>query len=619
MKMKKPFIRLAALAVASLAACLAEIADGQGVEPPPRQDTVSPTGVSYKSGSFSYHVRDLSIGGGEFPQGLEFDRNYQSSLDGSFSGGFSEGWSHNFVATVTNKVIPNAFVQPPQGQEQWLYSVSIGGRSAGFVGGSANPTGGFVGSYEPANRGGESLVFTGTEQTGTFTFTDRDGTVLQFGPRSQGVLVTTWTAPDGTRLDFTYGGLVRSVVSSRGYALIMEMSSNLVRKACVVNMAQTYVTATSTCPVGAQSATYSYAASPNFPSADNLIGATDPVGQTTSFAYLGTGIDHLGCIQLPGQSTCQISNTYNVCHRKPTLLEDPPGLRLMDQIVSQVTATGETYTYSFPADPECPNPHPLVQQTAMGVSGVASTAVTTNGAGLPTAVTDPVNRTTNVAYYPPYRLASEATQLRALTRPAGNEDRFTYDTRGNLVERRRVAQPGSNLGDIVTRASYPLTCGNPKTCNQPDYVMDANSNRTDFTYVSEHGGVLTVTGPAPSDGAPRPQTRHEYAQRYAWILNSSAGYVHAATPIWVRTSTSLCRTSAATGNAAAPCATAGDEARTAYDYGPDSGPNNLLLRGQTVTSTDGGVSTTLRTCYGYDRDGRRISETQPNANLASCP
>ncbi|MEA3030032.1 MAG: hypothetical protein QOG13_1357, partial [Sphingomonadales bacterium] len=86
-------------------------------------------------------------------------------------------------------------------------------------------------------------------------------------------------------------------------------------------------------------------------------------------------------------------------------------------------------------------------------------------------------------------------------------------------------------------------------------------------------------------------------------------------PVWLRTATSSCRTSAATGNPAAPCASAGDEVRTQYDYGPDSGPNTLLLRGQTV-SADG---VTLRTCYGYDTFGRRISETQPLANLASCP
>jgi YD repeat-containing protein len=55
--------------------------------------------------------------------------------------------------------------------------------------------------------------------------------------------------------------------------------------------------------------------------------------------------------------------------------------------------------------------------------------------------------------------------------------------------------------------------------------------------------------------------------------------------------------------------------RTLYDYGPDAGPNNLLLRGTSV-SADG---TALRTCYGYDPLGRKVSETRPGAQLAACP
>jgi YD repeat-containing protein len=60
---------------------------------------------------------------------------------------------------------------------------------------------------------------------------------------------------------------------------------------------------------------------------------------------------------------------------------------------------------------------------------------------------------------------------------------------------------------------------------------------------------------------------------------------------------------------------AGDEVLTTYDYGPDSGPNNLFLRGRVVTA-DG---QSLRTCYTYDRFGNRISETLPRAGLTSCP
>lgn len=159
-----------ALGVLLSHSCLATPAAAQGVSPPPRQDSVSPTGVSYKSGSFSYSQRDLSIGGGDFPKGLSLDRTYQSGTDGSFSDGLvTQGWTHNLVAMVTNKVVPNKFIQPPQGQEKWLYSISIGGRSVGFGGGSSNPTGGFVGTYQPATAGGKALVYEGTEQNGHFT------------------------------------------------------------------------------------------------------------------------------------------------------------------------------------------------------------------------------------------------------------------------------------------------------------------------------------------------------------------------------------------------------------------------------------------------------------------
>lgn len=54
---------------------------------------------------------------------------------------------------------------------------------------------------------------------------------------------------------------------------------------------------------------------------------------------------------------------------------------------------------------------------------------------------------------------------------------------------------------------------------------------------------------------------------------------------------------------------------TTYEYGPESGPNNLMVRGKAVVA-DG---VTLRTCYGHDKQGNKIWETSPNANPSSCP
>jgi YD repeat-containing protein len=137
-------------------------------------------------------------------------------------------------------------------------------------------------------------------------------------------------------------------------------------------------------------------------------------------------------------------------------------------------------------------------------------------------------------------------------------------------------------------------------------------NETDYVYDPQHGGVLSITSPADANGI-RPQSRFAYVQRYAWFLNASGQMVRSTDPVWKLASQSVCRSGAAA--AGGGCAIPGDETLTTYDYGPDSGPNNLWLRGEVVTA--GGVS--RRTCYTYDRRGNRISATSPRAGLTSCP
>jgi YD repeat-containing protein len=508
---------------------------------------------------------------------------------------------------------------PEPKRAPWIYNVSVGGRSVGFRGGSHFPptTGGPVGTYTPITPSGASLVYTGTTTSnGRYVFTDGDGSVIDFVLGYQPTRIEDWTMPDGTRFDFTYdtNGRLVSVFSNRGYALLFESapSTLAIVKICAVNRAQFAVTPTSSCPAGAQNVTYTYTSGTFNPYLTLLASATDATGQTTTYGYVTP--DRLGCITLPGQSACQIQNSYQLCYAyDPTY-----GLQYRGEyVVSQQSATGETYgyNYQFPwSDP--PSCGGTSIETTLTVNGTSVTHATPNAANLPTAITDPLGRTTSFAYNMGEYFEAEPAQLADVTYPMGNAIHMFFDDRGNMVRREEAPVTAPAAPNLVSRAEYPTTCVDRKTCNQPTSVIDARDGRTDYTYDPAHGGVLTVTGPAVN--GVRPQTRHNYAQRYAWILAAGGGYAQAPTPVWVRTATSTCRTSAATGNPAAPCAVAGDEVLTQYDYGPNSGPNTLLLRGQTVTATDG-VTTTFRTCYGYDRDGRRISETQPNANLGSCP
>ena len=248
---------------------LAAPAFAQGLSIPPRQDARSPNGVSYGSGAFTHSARDLSIGG-DFPQGLTLDRTYISNVHYTSLGGI--GWTHNWVARISLQPVPletdmESPLADPRRAPQ-IYNVTVGGHSVGFIGGSHFPpaTGYPQGTYEPIAQTGASLVYTGTDPTnGYYIFTDSDGSVIDFVSGGQPQQIVDWTTPDGTRLTFTYDGTgnTRSVISNRGYALLFEpppVSGQ--RKVCAVNMAQHYVIATSTCPTGTQSVTYSYTAAP---------------------------------------------------------------------------------------------------------------------------------------------------------------------------------------------------------------------------------------------------------------------------------------------------------------------------------------------------------------------
>lgn len=203
--------------------------------------------------------------------------------------------------------------------------------------------------------------------------------------------------------------------------------------------------------------------------------------------------------------------------------------------------------------------------------------------------------------------------LRAVTYPDGTKAEYQHDARGNIIEIRSKSAD-LTIPDIVRTAQYYSSCSvaTLSLCDKPLWTRDAKGNQTDFTWSSDHGGLLTRTEPAGFNGV-RAQVRYEYAQRYAWIKGAgNTGYVQAASPIWLRTKEEFCKTSSAVNG---DCAGgAADEVVTQYDYGLDAGPNNLLLRG-IVVSADG---TSLRTCYGYDAIGRRISETKPMANLTNC-
>lgn len=598
---------LCALLVAMTSDGLAQIVH------PPRHDTQSEAGVSYRTLSFNLQAEDLSIGGGGY-EGLSLLRSYASNYAGQ-PGMFvpAEGWRDNFTSSISRQPVPiqPGAEPPPEHLRRWMFEISVGHDAYAFIGGARYPHQGQAwGSYQSISANGAKLVFNGTDNSGYYTLTKADGSIINFTTGSANIKIKDWSFPDGTRLEFNYVlSVLESVFSNRGFALLFDGPST----ACAVNLAQSYVTPTSSCPAGVQTVTYGYENTSFNPYLKVLSTVTKESG-TTTYSY--SARNHLICIKDPGQSICRIANTYGVCPPDPYSPE-PSAWRYEDPVIFQQTATGQTYSYNTdrsackPASSTEIYDFPWVYNTATVTSNDGSVnEVTVNTGGLPTAIMDALSHQRDIGYETNVHLDTESVDVAGVRNPEGDAVDYFRDERGNILQAIKKAKPGSGLADMVTTAEFDTTCANPRTCNKPLWTKDARSNQTDYTYDPAHGGILTETGPAVN--GVRPQKRYEYAQRYAWLKNASGGYSPAATPIWVKTKEEFCRTTSASGGNCA--GGAADEVVTEFDYGPNSGPNNLLLRGIAVTA-DG---QTLRTCYAYDTNGNKISETTPRAGLSSC-
>jgi RHS repeat-associated protein len=642
---------LGALCMVSAAFAAPSAARAQGetrlINTPADSFVMAPGGVDMRTGRYAYNETDLSIGG-EGSEGLALTRTLNADVPGHRNpfGNISHNWDIMVSELVLNTGDPNT-----SGHQ---ISVHFGGRSQRY---KSNIWGAMVQESNEAPYA--PLTYTGTLTSPSVTYTYRasDGTVAVFRPLGSAgsgdcsserrcAFVSQITEPDGTVYTFDYvasgsafgyGGTSRlqTVTSSRGYALVLEGTENRVTKSCVYNLA--LGPAPSNCASAPASATYAYEMINGWPTVNyRLTGATGPDNATSSFSYT----NGMGFIR-PGETTpWQNVFTY--------LQYDEQGVA--QEIVSRQTfADGGSYDYSYGQAPiTSNNPYPAVVGggwvNALG-EGVSMPyawplAYVQGNPGVPcypqicppdqpdgfmnwvyqqtpgpVQIVDQLGRTTNLDYCDPIPMQAigqcDVYRLEAYTDPTGGRFVLQYDGYRNISRVTRHPRPGSTLAPLVTQATYDIA--NPRSATRPLSMTDARGNTTNWTYAPEHGGMLTMTGPAVN--GIRPQTRHIYAQRQARRWDGSA----AGPPVWVRTFTSSCRTSAATGNPASPCATAGDEVLTSYDYGSDAGPNTVLLRGQTVTSTDAGVTTILRTCFVYDALGRKTSETSPNANLASCP
>lgn len=438
-------------------------------------------------------------------------------------------------------------------------------------------------TFTPAEQRGSTLTLSGQ----SYTYRRSDGTTAtyqtppanyyQFG-NAAGIVISSLVYPSGKALTFgysvgsftpsgapnlIYGRRLGSVSSNTGYAVYFSYESNTVSSA-TIHLWQniTGVSANSTVNACAAPCKVPRLAISPLASSTTVRDYTDAEGRVTRYTIGGSGITG---IQNPGSGINNTSVAY------------------ANNRVSSVTRSGVTTYYAYTDN-----------------AGMRTTVVTKAGGtgsmsysfdiakALLKSVTDQLGNATSY-------LHSSSNQVERVTYPEGNFVTNTYDARGNVLTTTVHPKPTVGGATLTTSAGYSASCTVAVRCNKPNWTKDPKGNQTDYTYSDTHGGVLTVTAPAPTANAVRPQTRYTYA------LVSNTGAEGSGGSYRLKT-ISACQT-------AASCANGADEVRTTLAYGANQ---NLT----SVTSGSGNGTLSVTTAYAYDPVGNLTLVDGPLAGAA---
>ncbi|MBX3593785.1 RHS repeat-associated core domain-containing protein [Sphingomonas sp.] len=445
-------------------------------------------------------------------------------------------------------------------------------------------------TYTPTEAKGATLSLSGS----TYSYTSRQGTVVTFTkPYGTEVATDSYATegfatqilrPDGERLDLSYqrtifcdyfegdlctGGYrtarrLASVKSSSGYLLSLYYASDDLEEGSqlgawmsktdikAINLASEYCA-----PTAAGCATTGSWPSLSAPNAQTVMTTMGTSG-ITALTFQGNTTPDVTIAYSGGR----VSSVTNHAGTTSYGYSDSGG----ERTVTVTNALSQTTTYVF------------------DISSERLTSVT-NGLGKTRTYDHDGNG-----------------RLTRVTQPDGNYTQLTYDGRGNVTETRQVAKSGSGLSDVVTSASFASSCSNAATCNQPVSTTDARGNTTDYTYDSGHGGVLTVTLPAPSGSGTRPQLRYSYGSYQAQVKDSGGSIVGSGETVTLLTGVSQCLSGSS-------CTGTSDEQVRTIAYGSTGVANNLLPSSVTVASGDASISAT--TSLSYDAIGNLTARDGP--------
>lgn len=668
---RRRFVRRALLSVSTiLCSAMAQPVFAQSANTPQAYASapadhllITPNGVDLRSGHYDYKQTDLSIGG-DGAAGLQLTRMARWGGIWGHVEPFAN-FTHNFDIVIAEKRVHGSNYYHGSGSD-FRMIVRLGQQVETFDATSASPY------FEQVSKSATArLTYAGnaTDNSVVYTYQAPDGTIARFRPLGNGdcsshircAFVSDLTYPDGTKLVFEYenptpgtpnGTRLRSVVSTRGYALVLEYSGgswNSIGKACVIDLARRSKPVDNVCPSDAlATSSYTYATSTELV----LATSTDASGAASSYQYGSSGgYDTIGFVK-PGAQSPWLTNKY---FRSP---DQDTGSAAQDGVSEKVTrqdlADGQSFDvlidnaesetewtiqqdaggdivdgqgnriqarYGFPKYPRTllPGYDPNVPYNFSG-TGASAVYQLTPG---PISITDQLNHTTTFDYCDPTIAAAVGpnepdrcvtTPLRSYTDPEGIKTDLTYDACTNVTQTKRHPKDGSPLPDLLITTTFD--CLQPNSAHKPKMLTDANGNVTHWSYTSFGAPEWEAQAP-PSSGAARPLTLYGYTQRSAYVQDPTGALSPTEVPVWLPATETRCQTVANVGTDRPTTPTCDPNAprmTTSYEYGADGTADNLLPRGKVVTA-DG---QSLRTCYAYDPKGNKIAETSPRAGLTSC-
>ena len=544
---------------------------------PPTVSAVDGNGVDVISGQFTHSVTEVVIG----PQGaggLSYGRRYRGDRT-------SGTWRSSLSGTIQINHILGGLL--------FNAVVSIGDESATFNVSGTN--------YTPRSDKGASLTKSGA----IYTYTSSAGVVARFSenfPASGSVArVLDITMPSGEVISYHYKSAavgattehrLQAVTNNYGYLIHFEYEIDspstvqdlqdgfLTRtKATGINLAVDYCAPLANgCTGLTQSWPFVTYSRPNATTER----VTNALGQNTD--YIRSSADPNALIQIKRHSgEVAATITYQTG---------------ANASVATVSTGGVTTTYGLAEEVSGSGGNSFIRQVRAPSTGLIKYTYSLSPRGI-----NRVEQFNNPSFafgnsrWIEYQRNAQS-QITETQDNKGRITQYTYDWRGNLTKITRKAAAGSGLADIVTEAGYLSSCTSTtiNRCNKPIWTKDAYGYVTDYTYDPNHGGVTTVTAPAPSGAAPsgsgnRPQTRLEYATRTARYKNGASSYINGSA-IYVLTATKTCTS----GNNS--CAGQAREMVVSPSYEATTAPNNILVTSVTTRAGDNSVSSTVTT--GWD-------------------